>query len=113
MSLILQGIDYGPVQAASGAQGWFGEGYWYHKWVPGLNWKGCTFVSKTTTLHARKGNMEVDERGRAKRLLPKCIVVKMRKGVVLNSVGLSGPGAEALFMMGGLQRRMRPFFLSR
>lgn len=30
-------------------------------------------------------------------LYPKCIVVKPLKGVTLNSVGLSGPGAEPLF----------------
>jgi dihydroorotate dehydrogenase len=56
--------------------------------------------------------MEVDERGQAKRLFPKCIVVKPRKGVVLNSVGLSGPGARAIFEMGELQKLDKPFFLS-
>ena len=112
MSLILRGVDYGPVQCASGAMGWFGEGYWYHRMVPGLDWKGCTFVAKTTTLNARQGNMALDEQGRAREWLPKCVVVKMRKGVVLNSVGLSGPGAEALFTTGKWQDRDDPFFLS-
>lgn len=112
MSLVLQGVNYGPVQSASGAQGWFGEGYWYHRYVPGLNWKDCTFIAKTTTFRAREGNMPLNERGGAKELFPKCVVVKLRKGVVLNSVGLSGPGAEALFGMGDWQRREDPFFLS-
>ena len=112
MSLVLNGVDYGPVQSASGAQGWFGEGYWYHRYVPGLNWNGCTFVSKTTTLNAREGNMPLNERGEAKELFPKCVVVNLRKGIVLNSVGLSGPGAEALFEMGEWQKREQPFFLS-
>jgi len=112
VSLVLNGVDYGPVQSASGAQGWFGEGYWYHRYVPGLNWKGCTFVAKTTTLNARKGNMLLNERGEVKERFPKCVVVNLRKGIVLNSVGLSGPGAEALIGMGDWQRREDPFFLS-
>ena len=112
MSLILRGVDYGPVQSASGAQGFFGEGYWFHRWIPGLNWKNCTFVAKTTTLRARKGNMALKANGKAKHLFPKCIVVKPWKGVVLNSVGLSGPGAKALFKRGEWQQRNKPFFLS-
>lgn len=112
MSLVLHGVDYGPVQSASGAQGWFGEGYWFHRWIPGLNWSGCTFVSKTTTLYSRKGHMALDTQGRSKEWLPKCIVVKPWKGVVLNSVGLSGPGAEALVAMGEWQKQEKPFFLS-
>ena len=112
MSLVLQGVDYGPVQCASGAMGWFGEGYWYHRYVPGLNWKGCTFVSKTTTLNAREGNMPLDDKGQAEELFPRCVVVKFREGAVLNSVGLSGPGAEALLATGEWQKRDQPFFLS-
>ena len=42
--------DFGPVWGASGVQGFFGEGYWFHRWVPGLSFDGCTFVAKTTTL---------------------------------------------------------------
>lgn len=112
MSLVLKGVDYGPVQSASGAQGWFGEGYWYHKWVPGLRWNGCTFVSKTTTLNARVGNMPLNDKGQARELFPKCVIVKPWKGVVLNSVGLSGPGAEFLLSTGNWQKLDRPFFLS-
>jgi dihydroorotate dehydrogenase len=43
---------------------------------------------------------------------PKCIVVKLVKGIALNSVGLSGPGAIVLFARGYWQRRRKPFFLS-
>jgi len=112
MSLVLRGVDYGPVQCASGAMGWFGEGYWYHRWVPGLNWKGCSLVSKTTTLDAREGNMPLDDKGQAKELFPSCVVVKPRKGVVLNSVGLSGPGLRSLLETGEWQKQAEPFFLS-
>lgn len=44
--------------------------------------------------------------------MPKCIVVKPFKGVVLNAVGLSGPGAEWLFDTGRWQARREPFFIS-
>ena len=121
MSLVLRGVDFGPVWAASGSMGWFGEGYWYHDYVPGLSWKGCTFVSKTTTLHAREGNMPFYDKEIINRKIhrfrpierfPKCVIVKPWKGVVLNSVGLSGPGTEALFETGEWQKRKDPFFLS-
>lgn len=94
----LRGIDWGNVFNASGARGFFGEGYWFHKvWKPlGLNYDGATFVAKTTTLEPRKGNMLLDEKHRPAKLVPDCIVVKPWKGVVLNSVGLSGPGAYNL-----------------
>ncbi|HTK60225.1 MAG TPA: HisA/HisF-related TIM barrel protein [Candidatus Baltobacteraceae bacterium] len=113
--MILRGIDFGPVWDASGVRGFFGEGYWYHRWLKpfGLSFKGSTFVAKTTTLAPRKGNMEMRSDGfKPKRFLPDCIVVKRREGVALNAVGLSGPGAEALFADGRWQKRKEPFFLS-
>lgn len=113
--MILRGIDFGPVWDASGVRGFFGEGYWYHKWLKpiGLSFKGSTFVAKTTTLAPRKGNMELGEDGLSpRRRRPDCIVVKMRQGAALNAVGLSGPGAEALFADGRWQAREEPFFLS-
>ncbi len=94
----LRGVDFGHVLNASGARGFGGEGYWFHRLAEpfGLRYKGSTFVAKTTTLEPRKGNMPLDSKSRPLALLPDCIVVKARKGVVLNSVGLSGPGLHAL-----------------
>lgn len=94
----LRGIEFGNVFNASGARGFYGEGYWFHRlWRPfGLDYTGSTFVAKTTTLLPRKGNMLLDPDNRPLDLLPDCIVVKPWKGVVLNAVGLSGPGALAL-----------------
>jgi len=43
---------------------------------------------------------------------PQCIQVYFRKAMVLNAVGLSGPGARALFDDGQWQEREKPFFLS-
>jgi dihydroorotate dehydrogenase len=56
--------------------------------------------------------MSLDAEGRSRELFPKCVIVKPWKGVVLNSVGLAGPGAQALFEMGRWQKLGRPFFLS-
>jgi len=111
----LRGVDFGPVWDASGVRGFFGEGYWYHRWLRpvGLSFKGSTFVAKTTTLMPRKGNMELADDGLSpKRRRPDCVVVKFRQGAALNAVGLSGPGAEALFAAGRWQARTEPFFLS-
>lgn len=111
----LRGIDFGPVLDASGVQGFFGEGYWYHRFSKslGLNFYGCTFVAKTTTLHARQGNMPMKKDGITPReLMPRCVKVYFRKGIMLNAVGLSGPGAKVLFQTGRWQTRTEPFFIS-
>lgn len=102
---------------ASGARGFSGEGYWFHKpwWPLGLRWSGSEFVTKTTTLLARQGNMPLNRDHSPKELRPKCVVVKPVKGVVLNSVGLSGPGADALFgewREAWKKRRVRRGFIS-
>ncbi len=110
----LRGVDFGPVWAASGVQGFFGEGYWFHRfWKPfGLDFDGVTFVAKTTTLGPNVGNMPLKRDFTPEERFPKCIVVKPFQGAVLNSVGLSGPGAMALFRRGLWQLRRDPFFIS-
>lgn len=94
----LRDEEWGHVFNASGARGFEGEGYWFHKpWKHlGLSYEGSTFVAKTTTLMPRPGNMKLDAQNRPSDLFPDCIVVKPFAGVVLNSVGLSGPGTQAL-----------------
>lgn len=96
--MIVRGIDFGHVLNSSGARGFFGEGYWFHRYVPGLDYRGSTFVAKTTTLEERAGNMPLGRGWRPRELFPKCVVVKPFKGVTLNSVGLSGPGANSLLI---------------
>lgn len=111
----LRDIDFGPCQDASGVRGWFGEGYWWHRYLRrlGLDFAGCTFVAKTTTLGPREGNMPIWLGTlQPREWVPKCIVVKPVKGVVLNAVGLSGPGAGPLLSSGRWQKRTEPFFLS-
>ncbi|MFA4931080.1 MAG: hypothetical protein WC570_04425, partial [Patescibacteria group bacterium] len=51
-TLKINNINYGCILNASGALGFFGEGYWYHPYLKPLNldFHGSTFVAKTTTL---------------------------------------------------------------
>jgi len=110
----LRRVNFKNVLCASGVLGFFGEGYWFHKlWRPfGLNFKGTTFVSKTTTLLSRKGNMPLTRHYTPRNLLPGSIKVKIKRSVALNSVGLSGPGEGALLGTGKWQKRTNPFFIS-
>ena len=111
----LRGIDFGSVFVASGALNFFGEGWKHHKifkMLFGFNFSGATFVSKTTTLDYKKGNMKLDANLQPCALLPDCVRVYPTKNVVLNSVGLSGPGAQRLFSRGLWQKRTEPFLIS-
>ncbi len=113
-------VDFGRVWGASGVQGFFGEGYWFHHWLKpvGLDFSSATFVAKTTTLGPRLdpsqglGNMPLKEDWTPSEIFPKCIVVRPLQGLALNAVGLSGPGAKALFETGRWQSLRKPFFLS-
>lgn len=111
----LLGIDFGTAMNASGARGFFGERdpYWFHRPLRpfGLDWSGSTFVAKTTTLEPRAGNMPLDG-NRPRHWKPDCIAVNFRRAAVLNAVGLSGPGLDALLCDGRWQSRLDPFWLS-
>lgn len=113
--MTLRNIYFGRIANASGARGFFGEGYPFHKWwkLIGMTWEKTTFVAKTTTLKARPGNMSLaNDRITPRELFPKCIYVDPLKGIVLNAVGLSGPGADFLLSQGRWQKRTEPFFIS-
>ena len=111
----LRGINFGHVLDASGVRNFDGRGWWYHSWLRdfGLDFRGSTFVAKTTTFLLREGYMPLRENGFApQNRFPDCVKVKFFKGVALNAVGLSGPGAQSLFDDGMWQRWPDPFFLS-
>lgn len=111
----LRGIDFGRIWQMSGATNFFEEGWPYHKILGpiGLSFKGSTFVAKTTTLLPRPGNMPLKPNSTSpKELIPKCIYVNPLKGIVLNAVGLSGPGVEWLLDLQKWQKRTSPFFIS-
>ncbi|MFA5024455.1 MAG: hypothetical protein WC523_05900 [Patescibacteria group bacterium] len=113
----LRGIEFRNAFAASGTLNFFGNGWWYHFWYkllfPGFKkLLTCTFVAKTTTFDPRPGNMPLKPNLQPKKLLPDCIKVYPFKGIALNAVGLSGPGAIALFATNIWQNRTEPFFIS-
>jgi dihydroorotate dehydrogenase len=110
----LRGIPFGNILSASGVQGFFGEGYWFHPYLKpfGLDFENFTFVAKTTTLEARSGNLPLRDDFTPRELMPKCIHVKPLRGVALNALGLSGPGASVLLQTGRWQARRKPFFIS-
>lgn len=110
----LRGIDFGNVLGASGVQGFFGEGYWFHKayGLSGLNFADMTFVTKTATLLSRKGNMSLTRHYTPRNPFPGCVKARLLRGVMLNSVGLSNPGLGALLGTGTWQKRTKPFMIS-
>ena len=110
----LQGIDFGPVWAASGARGFFGEGYWFHSLYPGLKatLEDTTFVAKTVTLDSNIGNMQLRDDWTPVDPFPDCIKFNLFKGIVLNSVGLSNLGTDAALATGRWQARTEPSMLS-
>lgn len=118
--MILRDIDFGHVLNASGARNFFGEGWKQTRAVEFFGgWFGSTFVAKTTTLGARMepekgfGNMRLNPKIlQPMDWLPDCIWFDWRRGITLNAVGLSGPGAPALLGRGLWQERTKPFFIS-
>lgn len=111
--MIVKKVEFGHVLCASGAMGFAGEGYAYHKLpIPGFSFEGCTFVSKTTTLEARVGNMALRNDLAPTKLLPDCIKTYPLKGMALNAVGLSGPGAEAVIDLNLDAERTDPWWFS-
>jgi dihydroorotate dehydrogenase len=110
----LRGIEFGNVLGASGVQGFFGEGYWFHKpWhLLGLDFSNMTFVAKTATLQPRAGNMPLTRRLTPRDWFPACVKARPLRGVMLNSVGLSNPGLLGLLSFGHWQKRTEPFWIS-
>lgn len=108
---------FGPVWGASGVQGFFGEGYRFHRYLGPMkpDFDGMTFVAKTTTLKERAGNTPLGENFEPIELFPKSVVVTPRgflHGYTLNAWGLSGPGVEKLLATRRWQNRTMPFMIS-
>jgi dihydroorotate dehydrogenase len=121
---MLRGVDFGPIRTTSGALNFFGEGYQYPWYIRAMSLgrdstktlqERVTFVAKTTTLEPRAGNMPLDGNLQPRAKRPDCIFANFRSfrhAAMINAVGLSGPGLEALLETGKWQQRQRPFFLS-
>lgn len=112
--LMIGNIPFGRVWGASGVQGFFGEGYWFHKWLRpfGLSFEDAVFVAKTSTLEPRQGNMELTSSFTPAQMFPDCVWMNIPRGIALNAVGLSGPGLQALLDTGLWQAMLEPFSLS-
>lgn len=88
----IKGIPFN-VNAASGAMGFFGEGYWYHRifkmCIPYFKrtMDNLKFVSKSTTWKENSGNLPLDENYEPLECFPKCIKVYPLSGMILNAVG--------------------------
>jgi dihydroorotate dehydrogenase len=114
--LVLGGQPFGQVFCASGARGFFGEGYPYHRywrWL-GMDWSGTGFVSKTITTHPRSGNLPLHSDGVTpqERLIPRAMIVKPRTGHILNAIGLSNAGVDWALNSGTWQQRTDHFMIS-
>ena len=108
----LQDIQFGPVWAASGALGFFKDGYWFHH-NPLLSPDGMTFVAKTTTTYRIIGNMPIDPvTWRPRAWFPKCIWWNFARGIAMNSVGLTNFGIKLALRTGRWQGLTSPFMLS-
>lgn len=111
---------FGPVWGASGVQGFFGEGYWYQKllarWIPWYSFGGVTFVAKTATAYPTVGNMPLAPDGISPRdARPTCIIAgpwQILCGVMLNAVGLSNIGIDALIAKYRWHTLISPFMIS-
>lgn len=111
-----------PIWGMSGVQNFFGEGYPFHHVFRAIfgerfSFAGMMFVAKTTTLLPNLGNMPMEDDGvTPSKLRPACIVSGLWQfllGVMLNAVGLSGPGAAQLLRRNMWQdRTVQPFMLS-
>ena len=94
------GIHFSPAVGASGVQGFFG-GYAgteyrhhpFYEFIPGFTFDGMTFCAKTTTFNFNKGNTQLAENQIGLReMFPDSVHVDFFDNLVLNAVGLSGPG---------------------
>lgn len=112
----LSGIDFPNVWCAPGARNFEGSGWWYGrlaKLLPGYTWDNTGFVTKTSTLDQRDGNMPLKADGKTPRQkLPRCIKVYPFSSHVLNAVGLSGPGLRAVLDMLLSNVPTQPFMIS-
>ncbi len=113
----IKNINFDNCFLASGVLNFFGDGWWYDAWyralIPGFKiTEKTTFVTKTTTFNGQIGNMPLNKNFRPRELVPKSIKVYPLKGIILNAVGLSGPGAKILFESNKWQQINQPFFIS-
>lgn len=120
----MNGIDFGHISGGSGVEGFFGLGneYPHHRLLRPLgllSFNEMTFVAKTVTLEPNVGNLHVDPKDgiTVRDWQQECIHVSPTSwwnDVMLNKVGLTNPGLEALLKHKDKhwQERTKPFMIS-
>lgn len=119
----IKGVEIPGAVFASGTYNFFGpgkgigHGWWYdghlRRLLPGLtSSKKAGFIAKTTPFFEQEGNMRLDTNLQPVEKFPDCVKLYFWRGLALNSVGLSTPGAVKLFEMGEWQKINRSFGLS-
>lgn len=124
----LRGIEFGNPFVGAGTLNFFGEGWPFHRLLKILfpnsfNFTGATFVAKTMAMEERMPKRGEEGQGKGNLVLdpatlqpvswfPDCIYVRFLAGEVLNAVGLTGPGAKALYERETWQKMLESFMLS-
>ncbi|MDO8443508.1 MAG: hypothetical protein Q7S78_00760 [Candidatus Azambacteria bacterium] len=119
----IKDVEFPRVVFASGAYNFFGpgngigHGWWYDKYLDRfLPWLSSSekagFIAKTTPFFYRQGNMRLGSDLQPIEKFPDCVKFYFLRGIALNSVGLSSPGAIELFELNKWQKIDRPFGLS-
>lgn len=122
--LIVKGEKCGTIFCATGALGFYGEGYPFHSLPP---WAKASkllrqmgFSGKTMTLEPRRGkkygeagNMPLKEDGvTPEEFLPRCIYTNFITGEMINAVGLTNWSLEFYLQLGQFKKRKDPYFIS-
>ncbi len=109
-------VEFGYAFNAPGARGFFCENEYWYSWLwklfLGYTWGGCSFVAKTMTLEPNVGNTPLRPDLHPKEWLPRSIKAYPKSGHIVNTVGLTNPGMDALLKKGVWQRRTDPIMLS-
>ena len=111
----LRDTYFDNVVVSSGGLNFLLDGWPFHqlnRMVPGFNYEKATLVTKTTTIDLQYGNMPLKQNLQPAERRPTCIKMYFWKGIALNAVGLSGPGAPNLFSRDIWQQIKKPFFIS-
>ena len=113
--LEIRGVRCASVFCATGARGFYGEGYPFHRYWRnfGMCWDETGFSGKTLTLFEKPGFMPLRDDGTTPiELMPRCIWTNFfYGGEMVNAVGLSNFGADFYFRSGNYHQVRGPFFI--
>lgn len=87
-------VHFGTVFCAPWVRGFYKEEPWFYIFLRALDltWKQTTFMAKTVTLFAHKGNVPLKRNGKPKYLWSNYVYWNPLRRFMVNSFGLSNPG---------------------